>query len=126
MRPEVDQTVALGHARRMAALYGGLFVAALDIGWALRVTDSEGLALTVWLFGNGFTAFVGVLTVTWDLFEDLEDRRLEPSGDGMTGRELAPEVGISQDTRLGIRVLFVLLALTAVATVGFGYALGYL
>jgi hypothetical protein len=125
MRPEVDQTVTLGHVKRMAVLYSGLFVAALGIGWALWVTDSEGLALTVWLFGNGFTAFMGVLTVTWDLFEYLEDRR-EPSGDGTTDRELAPEVGLSRDTRIGLRVMFVLLALTAVVAIGFAYALGYL
>lgn len=126
MRPEIGQTVTLGHVKRMAVLYSGLFVAALGIGWALWVTGSEGLALTVWLFGNGFTAFMGVLTVTWDLFEYLEDRRPEPSGGGTTDRELAPEVGLSRDTRIGIRVMLVLLALTAVVTVGFGYALGYL
>ena len=125
MRPEIDQTVTLGHVKRMAVLYSGLSVAALGIGWALWVTDSEGLALTVWLFGNGFTAFMGVLTVTWDLFEYLEDRR-EPSGDGTTDRELAPEVGLSRDTRIGLRVMFVLLALTAVVAIGFAYALGYL
>ena len=126
MRPEVGQTVTLGHVRRMALLYSGLFVAALGIGWTLWVTGSEGLALTVWLFGNGFTAFMGVLTVTWDLFEYLEDRQPEPSRGGTPDRELAPEIGLSRDMRIGLRVLLVLLALTAVATLGFAGALGYL
>ncbi|MFC7229903.1 hypothetical protein N0B31_21060 [Salinirubellus salinus] len=127
MRPEVGQTVTLAHAKRMAVGYSVLFLAALAIGAALWVSGAEGLALVVWLFGNGFTAFMGVLTVTWDVFEYLVP---EDAGNTRTGRaegrELRPGIGLSRDTRVALRVMLVLLALTAVATLAFSYALGLL
>ena len=112
LRPEVDQTVSLGYIKRIAALYSLLFVAALVIGGALWATGSRGLALIVWMFGNGFTAFVGIVTVSWDLFEYLDDRREEPPEP--PDRALAPDWRVSQDVRIGVKVLLVLLALTAV------------
>jgi len=125
MRPEVGQTVTLAHAKRMAVGYSVLFLAALAIGYALWVSGAEGLALVVWMFGNGFTAFMGVLTVTWDVFEYLVPEEADDPP-GPAGREISPNIGLSRDTRVALRVMAVLLALTTVATVAFSYALGLL
>lgn len=111
LRPEVDQSVSPGYIKRIAALYSLLFVAALGIGGALWVTGWQGLALVVWLFGNGFTAFVGLVTVCWDLFEYRDDQRTEPRA--TPDRDLAPNWTVSQDVRIGVKVLLVLLAVTA-------------
>lgn len=111
LRPEIDQTVTLGHIKRIAALYALLFVVALALGSVLWVQGAQGLALVVWLFGNGFTAFIGIVTVCWDLFEYLDDRRDEPRA--APERELAPDLRLSQDVRIGVKVLLVLLAVTA-------------
>jgi hypothetical protein len=125
MRPEVGQTVTLAHAKRMAFGYSVLFLAALVIGWALWTSGAEGLALVVWMFGNGFTAFMGVLTVTWDVFEYLVPEETEDPPDPEV-REISPNFGLSRDTRVALRVMAVLLTLTAVATLAFSYALGLL
>lgn len=111
LRQEVDQTVTLGHVKRTGALYALLFGVTLALGSVLWVQGARGLALVVWLFGTGFTAFVGIVTVCWDLFEYLDDRRDEPRA--TAERELAPDLSLSQDVRIGAKVLLVLLAVTA-------------
>jgi hypothetical protein len=123
VRPEVGQTVTLDHAKRMAVGYSVLFLAALASGWVLWVNDVKGIALVVWMFGNGFTAFMGVLTVTWDVFEYLVPEETEAPPDP-GGREISPNLRLSRDTRIALRVMAVILTLTALATLAFSYALG--
>jgi hypothetical protein len=66
---------------------------------------------------------MGVLTVTWDVFEYLVPEETEDPPDP-EGREISPNFGLSRDTRVALRVMAVLLTLTAVATLAFSYALG--
>ena len=102
-RDEVDTGSTPETLRYTAVMYAvtlGLIVAA---GVGMAALGYRTSAFAVLLFGLWFTAFIGAMNVGWEFLKLRAARRPTPEPTGPR-RELAPDLRLAEDTKIGFVV----------------------
>jgi len=89
-------------------LYGSWFLIVVAAGVILEIAGYAGAAGSIWLFGVGFSVFVGVIDIVWESFKLATANRGE-SGVTLTlgsGNELSRSFRMEDDTWIGFIVTF--------------------
>lgn len=104
VRDEVDQTTSKDKILFTVVMYTavlGLFVLA---GGVLIRFQYRAVAFGFWVFGISFTGFLGTVNVAWEVMkfrgarrDALARERTDPS----PGRQFAPGLRVSRDTKIG-------------------------
>lgn len=110
-RDEVDQDTSRDRVLFMAVLYGTFFALVLLAGGVLLRLGRPTVAIGFWYFGIPFSAFVGAVAISWEALRLRYDRRSTGAGRrSKPERDLAPDLALSRDTKIGFVVTFIGLA----------------
>lgn len=115
-RDEVDPGTTTETLLYTVAMYGVTLLLITLAGVGLAAFGHRSTAFALLLFGISFTAFIGVVNIGWELLQlrGTWHRAAGPSAAGPQ-RELAPDIRVAQDTKIGFLVTLVGLVVLYVA-----------
>lgn len=117
-RDESDRSVSRNTVLFTAVIYVTALVLVGLAGALLGFLGYRSAAVSTWVFGIWFTTFIGSINVGWELLQLWSTGRTESPderAEGDPGRELAPNVRLSRDTKIGL-VVTVLALLVLIAS----------
>lgn len=102
-RDEVDAPTTRETLRYTVAMYAGALAMVVAAGAALSRLGYGTLSFSLLLFGIWFTTFVGVVNVGWEWMRYRYEAReaASPTEPSEPTRELAPDISIDPDTKIG-------------------------
>lgn len=109
-RDEVDRPSSKRTVRFTAVLYVVALVAIVLAGGVLSAAGHRGIGGPLLVFGIWFTGFAGSVNVSWEWLKYRSERR-DAAASGREReapeRELAPDIRIADDTKIGFVVTLV-------------------
>lgn len=104
-RDEVDQETSRDRVLFISVMYVTVFVLVLVAGAVSLQFGHRSAGLGFWYFGLTFTGFIGAVAISWELLRYRSDRRTDrtPARAG-PDRDLAPDLHVSRDTKIGFIV----------------------
>lgn len=106
-RDEVGPAATRETLRYTVVMYVLAFALVLGSGGILSAIGYRTAAVGMFIFGIWFTAFIGTINIGWELLRYRSDQGPSASADaseeGPT-RELAPDLSIDEDTKIGFVV----------------------
>lgn len=126
-RDESHQPTSRRKVLYFAVMYGSWLSVVVSAGIVFELVGNAEAAEGIWLFGVGFSIFMGVVDIAWEAINHLTAAR-EESGRAITlggGGELSATLRIQDDTWIGFLVTFFaligLMVSYAVATALMGF-----
>lgn len=106
-RDEVGQAATRETLQYTVVMYVVALALIVVAGGLLSALGYRTAAVGILIFGISFTAFIGAINIGWELLQYRVERRRarssDPPADGPQ-RELAPDLRIAEDTKIGFVV----------------------